>query len=226
MKTNTFRKPTPFLCAMLMALPLLTSCQQQKTQVSEATPASPKTSSPSAPVYPVKVSANHRYLVDQNNVPFLIVGDTPQGLISRLNEKEIDDFLADRQAHGFNTMGWIDVALCRPGLHPTNILRRPPLTVFVRLPHCLPAEDHTDYDLSTPNEALLRSPRPYRRARGKAQHTVFLDPIETAGWFRRFAITAQAASAYGRIPRQPLQEVSQCRLAERQRFFTVGRKRG
>ena len=92
MKTDLLYKP--IFCAMLMALPVLTSCQQQKTQVSEATPEAPKTSSSSSPVYPVKVSANHRYLVDQNNTPFLIVGDTPQGLISRLNEKEIDAFWA------------------------------------------------------------------------------------------------------------------------------------
>jgi hypothetical protein len=28
--------------------------------------------------YPVKVSTNNRYLVDQNNAPFLIMGDCPQ----------------------------------------------------------------------------------------------------------------------------------------------------
>ncbi|MGE5223414.1 MAG: hypothetical protein ACM3PY_13340, partial [Omnitrophica WOR_2 bacterium] len=28
-------------------------------------------------VYPLKTSANHRYLVDQNGVPFLVVGDSP-----------------------------------------------------------------------------------------------------------------------------------------------------
>ena len=49
-----------------------------------------------APVYPLKVSANKRYLVDQNNKPFLIVGDTPQGLIYRLTEKQADDYFADR----------------------------------------------------------------------------------------------------------------------------------
>jgi hypothetical protein len=99
MKTNTLDKATLKLCAILLVLPALISCQPPKTQVSEASPESPKTSNATSPAYPVKVSANHRYLVDQNNTPFLIVGDTPQGLISRLNEKEIDDFFADRQAH-------------------------------------------------------------------------------------------------------------------------------
>lgn len=29
------------------------------------------------PKYPLKLSANHRYLVDQAGTPFLIVGDSP-----------------------------------------------------------------------------------------------------------------------------------------------------
>lgn len=95
---------------------------------SEPNPAfaqSSHSTSATSPAYPVKVSANGRYLVDQNNTPFLIVGDTPQGLISRLNEKEIDDFFADRQAHGFNTMGWVDV-LCGGRDFITNIYATTP----------------------------------------------------------------------------------------------------
>jgi hypothetical protein len=123
MKINTFPKPT--LCALLLLLTGLTACQQQKTQVSNASPESPKTASANSPAYPVKASANGRYLVDQKSTPFLIVGDTPQGLISRLNEKEIDDFFADRQAHGFNTMGWVDV-LCSGRDFITNIYATTP----------------------------------------------------------------------------------------------------
>ena len=37
--------------------------------------------SSNVPVYPLKASANNRYLVDQNNVPFMIVGDSPHSLI-------------------------------------------------------------------------------------------------------------------------------------------------
>src|SRR5208283_5223946 len=62
------------------------------------------------PAFPLQLSANHRYLVDQNNLPFLMVGDSPQGLMGRLTEKQIDEYFADREAHGFNTAGWIDVA--------------------------------------------------------------------------------------------------------------------
>ena len=34
---------------------------------------------PASPAYPLKASANNRYLVDQNDVPFLMVGDSPAG---------------------------------------------------------------------------------------------------------------------------------------------------
>ena len=34
-----------------------------------------------APAYPVKVGPTGRYLVDQNGVPFLIVGESPQAMI-------------------------------------------------------------------------------------------------------------------------------------------------
>ncbi len=69
--------------------------------------------------YPLKLSENHRYLVDQNGKPFFMVGDTPQGLIGRLSEQDVDYYFADREAHGFNTLGWIDV-MCAGNDYPTN----------------------------------------------------------------------------------------------------------
>ena len=61
-----------------------------------------------AAVYPVKVSANNRYLVDQNNAPFLIMGDCPQSLTVNLSVAQTDSYFSNRQAHGFNTM-WINL---------------------------------------------------------------------------------------------------------------------
>ncbi len=71
------------------------------------------------PAYPWKLSANHRYLVDQHNKPFLIVGDSPQGLVCMLSEAGAERYFADRQAHGFNTAGWIDAA-CAGSDFPAN----------------------------------------------------------------------------------------------------------
>jgi hypothetical protein len=195
MTTNTFRKPTPILCAMLVLLPSLISCEAPKPEVPAESPKVSKTQPP--PAYPVKVSANRRYLVDQNNVPFLMVGDTPQGLISRLSEKEADDYFADRQAHGFNTMGWIDVA-CAGRDYPSNVHAETPdgIRPFTKL---FPGgTDYTHYDLSSPNEAYFARLDHIVESAAKHGILVFIDPAETAGWLpvlRRNGLAA--ASAYG-----------------------------
>src|SRR5215470_17340959 len=59
-------------------------------------------------VYPLRPSQNQRYLVDQNNVPFFIAGDSPQNIILALSEAEADWFMTNRRAVGFNTL-WINI---------------------------------------------------------------------------------------------------------------------
>src|SRR6516165_11764815 len=66
-----------------------------------------------APVYPLKVSANGRYLVDQKGTPFLVAGESPQALLVNLTEKDAELFFANRRSHGFNAV-WINL-LCRKG---------------------------------------------------------------------------------------------------------------
>ena len=63
-----------------------------------------------APVYPVKKGSTGRYLVDQNGVPFLIAGESPQAMIGNLSEADAELFFANRLSHGFNTV-WINL-LC------------------------------------------------------------------------------------------------------------------
>ena len=60
--------------------------------------------------YPLHVSTNGRYLVGRNNVPFLLMGDSPQAMIANLSEIEAGAFLADREANGFNAV-WVNL-LC------------------------------------------------------------------------------------------------------------------
>jgi chitodextrinase len=54
------------------------------------------------PVYPLKVSANRRYLVDQNDVPFLGVGDTPHLLFMNVSVADAATYFQARHAQGFN----------------------------------------------------------------------------------------------------------------------------
>jgi hypothetical protein len=54
--------------------------------------------------FPLKISANHRYLTDQHDQPFLVHGDTAWSIISALNEAEVEQYLANRAAKGFNAL--------------------------------------------------------------------------------------------------------------------------
>ncbi len=156
-----------------------------------------KESRASAPAYPLKLSANHRYLVDQNDVPFLIVGDTPQGLMSRLTEEEAESYFADRQAHGFNTMGWIDV-VCAGRDFPENkdgstVDGIHPFTGYVP-----GGSDYTHYDLGKPNDAYFIRLDHIVTLAAKHGIFVFLNPMETVGWLPTLRNNgATAAYAYG-----------------------------
>jgi hypothetical protein len=56
------------------------------------------------PAFPLKVSANKRYLVDQNNVPFLYHADTCWGLVWEMNKSEAETYLERRRQQGFTTI--------------------------------------------------------------------------------------------------------------------------
>jgi hypothetical protein len=159
--------------------------------------APPKDSGASSPAYPLKVSANGRYLVDQNNTPFLIVGDTPQGLMGQLTEAQAESYFADRQAHGFNTMGWIDVA-CAGHDFPNNAQGATPDGIRPFTGYVSGGTDYTHYDLTKPNEAYFTRLDHIVTLAAKHGIWVFIDPIEAIGWLatlRNNDLTA--AYAYG-----------------------------
>lgn len=56
------------------------------------------------PVYPLKVSENKRYLVDRNNQPVLIHGDTAWSLITGVTKAEAEQYLENRRQKGFNAI--------------------------------------------------------------------------------------------------------------------------
>jgi hypothetical protein len=57
---------------------------------------------PSGYVYPLKVGATSRYLVDQNGKPFFLVGDAAWSLIAQLSDAQADTYLTARQQLGFS----------------------------------------------------------------------------------------------------------------------------
>ena len=68
------------------------------------------TTSPTSSVYPLRPSANGRYVVDASNAPFLIIGDAPHSILAKLNNSDAVTYLTDRGQRGFNAL-WIEL-LC------------------------------------------------------------------------------------------------------------------
>ena len=139
-------------------------------------------------VYPLKLSANHRYLVDQRDRPFMIVGDSPQALIGNLSVKDAAFYIRNRRAAGFNAL-WINLLCvkytgCRDSGSTADGIK----------PFTSPG------DLATPNPAYFARVDNILRLAAKAGLVVFLDPIETGGWLstlRRNGIAG--ARDYGRF---------------------------
>jgi hypothetical protein len=136
--------------------------------------------------YPLKASANKRYLVDQNNVPFLILGDSPQSMIASLTPSQADAWFSHRKTQGFNS-AWINL-LC---VEYTGG-RADGSTIDGIVPFT------TAGDLSTPNEAYFQRVDTIVGLAAQYGFLVLLDPIETGGWLPVLRSNGTAkARAYG-----------------------------
>ena len=69
-----------------------------------AFPAPTATEGANGPTFPLLVSENGRYLLDQQDRPFRIQGDSAQSMIVNLTLDEAAQYLDDRSAKGFNTV--------------------------------------------------------------------------------------------------------------------------
>lgn len=122
------------------------------------------------PIYPLKVSSNGRYLVNQQGDPFLMIGDAPQALMINASVDEADLLLANRASHGFNTV-WI-MLIC-----DTYSGGRADASTFDGLvPFTTPG------DLSTPNETYFARCDEIIRAAANRGLSVILDPADTGGF--------------------------------------------
>jgi hypothetical protein len=123
-----------------------------------------------SPAYPLKPSDGGRYLVDQNDVPFMILGDSPQAAIGKLSPSDADWYFANRERYGFNAV-WINLLCNKPtGCNADG-------TTFDGI-----APFSTSGDLATPNEAYFARADEILRLAAKHGLLVMLDPGETAGW--------------------------------------------
>jgi hypothetical protein len=122
------------------------------------------------PAFPLKPSANNRYLVDQNNVPFLMIGDAPQAMVGNLSVHDAKIFIKNRARWGVNAL-WVNL-LCDSytacNADGTTFDGIPPFT--------------TPGDLSTPNPVYFDRAEQMLNAAAAHGQVVLLDPIETGGW--------------------------------------------
>ena len=110
-------------------------------ETGEVGPAAAGAPSSTAAAFPLAVKRGKRYLVDATGSPFLIHGDTAWSLIAQLTREEVELYLADRQARGFNT---ILVSLIEHH-YSTN----PPANAYRQQPFLEPG------NYATPNEAYF-----------------------------------------------------------------------
>ncbi|HVP10013.1 MAG TPA: DUF4038 domain-containing protein [Phycisphaerae bacterium] len=137
-----------------------------------------------AQAYPVRKSANSRYLVDQLNRPFLITGDAPQSLMVNLSTSEAEMYFANRASHGFNAV-WINL-LCS-----TYTAGREDAGTYdgiIPFTSYLPghAGDPLYYDLATPNPAYFARCDQMLALAANHGLVVLLDPIETGSFLPAF----------------------------------------
>jgi Protein of unknown function (DUF4038)/Putative collagen-binding domain of a collagenase len=122
------------------------------------------------PAYPLKASANNRYLVDQNNVPFLMVGDSPQSLIANLSLAEATTYMLNRRSYGINTL-WINILCNWPDICDKDGATFDGIKPFI-----------VADDLSTPNPEYFQRVADIIVIAETNGIAVILDPIETSGW--------------------------------------------
>jgi hypothetical protein len=144
--------------------------------------------SEATPLFPLEISRNRRYLVDHRKRPFLLVGDSPQALISKLSARDTAAYIANRKAAGINAL-WVNLLCVAYTGCPSDAKTFDGIAPF-----------KVSGDLSTPNPAYFARADQMIRLAAKAGIVVFLDPIETGGWLGVLRANGPTkAFAYGRF---------------------------
>jgi Ca2+-binding RTX toxin-like protein len=120
---------------------------------------------------------NNRYFVDQNGVPFLVNGDSPQALLVNLSPSDMNLYLTTRESQGFNTI-IVDV------LADTSTGGNTNGTTYDGIAPFTSGSSPSNYDLSTPNPTYFARLDALVSMAAADGFLVFLDPIETIGWLQ------------------------------------------
>ena len=129
-----------------------------------------------APVFPIKLSANKRYFVDQNGTPFLMIADAAHHLIPAIPQSSYVQYINDRVANGFNTINIFAVcadAVAGAGNCPINggLNNGAGALPFTT------GTDATNYDLSTANPSYWSQVDAFVTAAANAGLLVVVEPL-------------------------------------------------
>jgi hypothetical protein len=128
------------------------------------------------PAYPLKASANGRYLVDQNDSPFLMIGDSPQSLVVNLSTADAATYLNNRATNGFNTLMVDAICTTYTGGRANGSLVDGSTVPFTN------TLSGGSYDLTTPNPLYWAQVDLIVIMAATNGIQIMLDPIETGGW--------------------------------------------
>jgi hypothetical protein len=173
----------------LVGVLLLTACSSGDDDgAASVTTATLAPAVPAHPTFPVAVSADHRYLLDQDGKPWMMNGDSPQCMSAALSTADMEYFFANRAGHGFNT-AWVNV-ICGP-----YTFGRADASTFDGI---TPFTD--GHDVSTPNPTYWA--RIDTMVQLAKQHgiTLILDPADAGSFLDWLKESGTAKSeAYGRF---------------------------
>jgi hypothetical protein len=129
-----------------------------------------------APTFPLAVAPGKRYLVDAAGRPFLLHGDTAWSLIADLTREQVELYLDDRRARGFNTIlvNLIEHRFSKDP--PANAYGESPFQTLDRTGGAGPFAD-----FAAPNEAYFAHVDWVLRRAAEAGFLVLLTP-SYAGW--------------------------------------------
>src|SRR5262245_64309253 len=100
------------------------------------------------PSFPLTMGPNNRYFVDQNGVPFLVNGDSPQALLVNLSPSDMNFYMTTRASQGFNAIIVDVLAETYTGGNANG-------TTYDGIAPFTSGSSPFDYDLSTPNPAYF-----------------------------------------------------------------------
>jgi len=133
--------------------------------------------------YPLKASANGRYVINQAGNPFLIIGDAPHSLAANLDTADAAYYLNNRSVNGFNTL-WVE-SLVNPycnGRANGSLIDDVTVPFTGTVASGVNSQGTPYYDLTTPNPSYWAQVDLIVSMAATNGLEVLLDSLDTGGW--------------------------------------------